>query len=403
MTHTIIIRVPRRSNETVSWALFDDDKGAIVSAGCAATGEKFSFNGHNTPDRVWVVLPGEAVTVKSVEMPAVSETRAREAVSFLLEDDIAVDRGTLHFALGERNSNRRLIAYAAKSEMDAWVNVLSEMGVEPTALVPDYLVAGVAESAVSITEHDGMIIARVAEGGLTIERDAFTYIVSDLLPASGDIRVYADDPSKFLPTGLAQSERVISAPALSDSKILELAYAALSGTKPLNLLQGKYAPRRKWALPGTHWRRAAILAGASLALAAALQIAGGIRLNSETNAAYARAEAVFHDAMPQGTRLVNARTQMRAHADQLNAGASNTFLSTSGLLYAGVAAVEGAEIDSLRFDGAQREVAVSLSLPSFDTMEEIKSIVSSNGGIVREGGARQQGERIVADITVQVP
>ena len=59
--------------------------------------------------------------------------------------------------------------------------------------------------------------------------------------------------------------------------------------------------------------------------------------------------------------------------------------------------------DSLRFDVVRREIAASLSLPSFDAMEEINSIISSSGGVVREGGARQQEERIVADITVQVP
>ena len=403
MTHTVVLKLPPRSNMATSWALFDDDTRAIVDKGVLAAGERMPLTEAIIPERTWVLVPGAAVTVRSIEIPSISESRAREAASFLLEDDVAVDRDSLHFALGKRIANRRLVAFTAQDEMEAWLASIAKMELTPTAFIPDFLVANAAENTVSVVEHEGVVMVCLADGGLTVERQTFSCFADGLLPAQGNIHVYTNDPVKLLSDELILSGRVTSAPALSDDEILETAYTVLSGSKPLNLLQGKYARRKKWSLPGAHWHRAATLAGVSVALAVALQLAGGIRLNNDAAAAYTRADALFHEVMPKGTRLVNARTQMRAQADEINAATSNTFLHVSGLLFAGVDAVEGAEIDSLRFDGVRREIAASLSLPSFDAMEEINSIISSSGGVVREGGARQQDERIVADITVQVP
>lgn len=402
MTRTLLIRLPEDATSNVPWVIFDDDSQKIVDEGVRTADQTLFSSGEIIPERIWVLVPGTAVTVRTVQIPAMNDTRAREVVSFALEDDIAGNRDDLHFALGKRRANQRAVGYVARVELESWLQRLLEIGVKPTAMIPDFLSCPMRSESTTVIEHDGFIMGRFVDGGFSIERGIFTCIAADLLPAAGTINVHAHDSDDLGLAGAIDGERLVRAPAYDARGLFQAAYTTLSNGVPLNLLQEQYAPRRAWTFPGSHWRRAAMLAGAAVALSIALQVVDSIRLNGEADAAYLRADAVFREVMPQGTRLMNARTQMRAHTDKLSAVASNMFLQISGLLYAGVSAVEGVEIDSLRFDRTRSEVAASLSLPSFDAMEQIAEVVSSGGGILQEGGARQQGERISADVTVRI-
>ncbi len=403
MTYTLVAKLPIDPAQPVSWAIFDDELNSIADEGRLAAGQKISVQNTIEPYRTWVLVPGSFVTARAVEVPALGEMRTRDVVSFILEDDLAENREELHFAFGKRHSGHRLVGCVAKEQMSAWRNQASELGIQPDAMVPDFLSVPATEPRVSIIEQDGKVLVRCPDGGYTIEREAFIALSEDLLSSKDVHHIWSDNLAQALPPSLVESDQTVVSPAFTSKGFFESAYRTLSSGIPLNLLQFEFARRRSWATPGLHWRRAAALAGALIALTIAAQIADGIRFNRDADAAYKRANAVFHEVMPDGTRLVNARAQLSAHADTLDANTSNQFLNLSGFLYAGVSAAEGVIIDSLRFDSVQNEVAASLSLPSFESIEEIRGVVVSSGATFVEGGARQQGERIFADVVVRTP
>ena len=403
MTCTLVAKLPSDLASPVSWAIFDDESNAIADQGELIAGQKFSSGRSVEPSRVWVLVPGSVVTARSVDVPALGDVRTRDVVSFVLEDDLAENQGDIHFAFGKRRKGQRLVCCVAKEQMSAWKVRLSELGMQPDVIIPDFLALSAQDSEVSIVEHDGDVLVRHPDGGFAIESKTFIALSEDLLASTDAHSIWSDNLTQALPPSIVESERTVVSPALTSKGFFELAYKSLTSGIAFNLLQFEHARRRAWARPGRHWRRAVALAGATIALTIAAQVADGIRFNRDAEMAYRKADAVFHEVMPEGTRLVNARAQLSAHAASLDASTSNQFLKLSGFLYAGVSATDGVIIDSLRFDSARNEVTASLSLPSFESIEKIRRAVISSGVTFVEGGARQQGERILADIVVRTP
>jgi general secretion pathway protein L len=368
MTRTLVIL---RAGAAFAWGLFDDESKRLLQQGAAPDLASVDTGTAEPADRVWGIIPGADVLARRVELPVPSVTQALQSLPFLLEDDLAVDREDLHFALGDFTDGQWLAAALARDVMDAWAKARTFH-----ALVPDFLALG--DGAPAIFAHDGNAIVTLADGGFAIEWDSLAHVV---------------------PPGLdAQRHQT-----LSTQDFLERAYQRLSSALPLSLLQGDYAPRRTWPVLSPLWRRAAIMAGVALALGISVSVADGLRLNHEAAQATARAESVFRQAFPDVTRVVNARAQMKAKLAELRSGSSFTFLQLAGLLADGVAAAPGVEIDAMRFDGARGELAASLSLGSFEQIEAVKAAVAGKGGRIDEGSARQSGARIAADVVVRLP
>lgn len=354
------------------WALFQGPGAAPLRAG--DVGADTALPQDLFPDRVWVVVPGVDVVLRHVALPQGARPRhARAGAAFALEEELAADPEVLHFALGDEtqtNAAERPVAVVAVSTLSAWLARLAAWRVRPDVLVPDYLALNPGLAAVG-----GMIVARTEAGGFAAEPEMLDWLL--------------DSPS---------APRAVSA-----QTFLQEAYAVLQETPVINLLQDRFAPRRDWAGLLRPWRRAGGIA-AALVLASVLGvIIEGARLNHQADAATARAEAVFRAALPEVTRVVNPRAQMRAHLQNTVLTGEGGFLALSDVIVAAIAAVDGAEVAALRFDGRRGEMAATVSLPTFDALEQLKSVMTARGASVQEGGARQDGGRILTDMTVRLP
>lgn len=343
-----------------AWAQFDPDTGHLLREGEGAP---------PAGEPVWVVVPGAAVVTRYVALPPQVNARAHAAAAFLLEDDLAADGDTLHFALDTANTQTRMVAVTARTQMDLWRTRLAELGVKPTVITPDYL----ALPPGAVRACDGMVLARSAEGGFTVESELVSW-VSDGLRAE----------------------------PVSRAAMLREMFATLRQGASINLLQGAYAPRRDWAALGKQWRRAGELAAAVLALAVVGQLAEAWQYNRRADAAAARAEVILRRALPDVKRVVNPVAQMRARLLEARAADSSGFLQMSNILFGAVSAVEGVEVESLRFDGRRGEISFTMALPSFDALEKVKAEIVRQGGAVQEGGARQEAQRIYADMTLRL-
>ncbi len=365
---TLLLHLPIDPAAAAPWTLFDAS-GVTLQTGLAVDGAALAT--HVAAERCWVIVPGPAATAHLVDLPQdANGRRVAAAAAYALEDALAVDPAELHFALGPAGAGKRLVTVVGLSVMDGWMRRLTALGAKADILVPDFLtVAG------SPVQHGDLVLATSPEAGFAAETELAAAILG---------------PS-------------VHAPAISTAKLLEQARVRLTNAAPVNLLQGRYAPKRDWAPILRPWRRAGVLA-ASIAVLALLG-AGieGVRLNRQAAAATARAEAVFRAALPDVKRVVNPRAQMRAYLQGANLAGAGGFLGLSDIVVSATAAVADAEITNLRFDSKRNEIAATFSLPSFDAVERVKGEMTARGGIVHEGGARQDGVRVLADMMVKRP
>lgn len=360
---TLVLHLPADPARPAPWALFEAPLATPVQTGVGAPGSSV------VADRCWVMVAGTDATAHAVDLPAeASERQLAAAAAFALEDALATDPAALHFALGAPAQEKRLTVVASHAAMAGWGARLAALGVKPDLLLPDYL--AIAGDPII---HDGLLLMKTLHGGFAAESDLAAAVLE----------------------GAPRPAAIVSA-----ADFLTLAYATLLTGAPVNLLQGRYAPRRDWGALMRPWRRVAgLAAGIALAIFIGFGVEG-VRLTRQAEAANARAEAVFRAALPQVKRVVNPRAQMRAYLQGANV-LGGGFLTLSEIVVGGTSAVTDAEITTLRFDSKRGEIAATFSLPSFEAVERVKAEMAGRGAIVQEGGARQDGARILADMTVR--
>src|SRR5699024_9416755 len=113
---------------------------------------------------VVLLVPGTDVLLWKANVPGVRGQKLRQALPYSLEDDVAQDVDSLHFAMGgTTDEGERNVAVAARQLMDEWLNPLREHGIEPDAIYPEMF--GVPEPSDenpgwTILLDDELILAR---------------------------------------------------------------------------------------------------------------------------------------------------------------------------------------------------------------------------------------------------
>ncbi|RPI12964.1 MAG: type II secretion system protein GspL, partial [Lysobacterales bacterium] len=101
MSETLVIRLRATEQAPASWLIVDSNgarsgpvqSGPVADALAAAQGR-----------RVVVLVPGSEVTLAEPELPLRGGARLAQAVPFALEEQLAADVETLHFAVGSREA-----------------------------------------------------------------------------------------------------------------------------------------------------------------------------------------------------------------------------------------------------------------------------------------------------------
>ena len=134
MAEWLILQLPHDADGPCVWmpagsqghALSAPETSTLAQAGPQATGR-----------RVGVIVPGGDVLLTDVELPLKSAVRAQQVVAYALEEQLAADIETLHFALGERDAStgRTAVAVVTRALMSRWLQELNAVGIEATAIL----------------------------------------------------------------------------------------------------------------------------------------------------------------------------------------------------------------------------------------------------------------------------
>jgi general secretion pathway protein L len=383
---------------------------AYVLAGQGGVG--FSVN-HATLDnilalatgrRVVLFVPGADVRLTQVTVPARQAAKILQAAPYALEDQLAEDVETLHFALAPDPQRRAAgepqpIAVVAKARMDSWLAPLKLKGIAPDAIVPETL---------SLPQPDPGAWTAIAEPGLATVRSGmysgFTCTLDDL----GSYLGLADPDGKVpLRAFVAQNVEfdfsrlgrpVDLMPGYASS--LEVLIRHWRPEHSINLLQGAYSAREDWQNLARPWRLAAGLAAAWLIVAFANEGAQAFRLgrdlDQQEQANLARYQALF----PNDTRIVDlaAQAEQQLKALQGSGGRPPLFLLLDAL-GASLTSNPGLTLQNIQF----REGALQLSLTGNDTqaLESLRVWFASRRDATLEVGqvnAGPQGVQVRATL-----
>ncbi|MDX2222795.1 MAG: type II secretion system protein GspL [Rhodospirillaceae bacterium] len=371
MTDTLIVLLSADGRAVLAWSAFDHAGQVVAHDGSGIAPAPASR-------RTIAIAPGTDVLSRRIDVPRGSGARARAALAYVLEDDLAGPVETVHVARGPTDASGQAVAAAvSRATLARWLETLTAAALVADAVVPDFVVpaAGSEPVAVSI---GGRVVVALPDGTGFAAEDSW---IDHVLPA-------------------AESGQPVRPAVMDAREFLNLAWARVRERAAPNLLQGEFAPASSAWLDGVAWRRTAVLAASLAVLFVVQQSVSAFQDRRAAAAAYAEAEAAARTALPADARLVNARAQIKARREALAARADDAFLAVSEALAAALAGSPGLSIDSLRFDAGRGAVTAVVAAADYAALDALKARLGQDGLAVEDGEARQAGATVLGEFSL---
>jgi len=265
----------------------------------------------------WVLAaPGEAITLHRIPLPGRKRALWARAVPYALEDQLADDIETLHFALGQAPDGDHLpVATVDHTALRGWLETVTQAGLTPFAVIPDPLFLPWQAGEWSLLADGSRIVVRTSRWeGFVTDPETLDLFLNQALAEAGDakpqrLRIWGNPP----PLTVDVARQIESEP-------VEPLLLFATGYRPdtvLNLLQGSYSRQMQWQRRLRPWRSAAILASIWLLIQGIGLLWEHVRLQWEQSALSTAMEQVYKDAVPGATRIVNPKIQLETRLREL--------------------------------------------------------------------------------------
>ena len=130
--------------------------------------------------KIVVMVPGADVLLTTISMPGRRTRHLKQAIPFLLEEQLASDIEDNFFAVGAKNvsANQYPVAVVSHAKMALWVELLSASGLSPDLLTPDVLLVPKADHGWSLLVNGDLAWLRTGFfNGVCFDRQALPYVL----------------------------------------------------------------------------------------------------------------------------------------------------------------------------------------------------------------------------------
>ncbi|MGA8707926.1 MAG: type II secretion system protein GspL [Steroidobacteraceae bacterium] len=395
MAEWLILQLPRNGESSCSWMTVDAGghaldapvSGAVADAVAAAAGR-----------RVALVVASSDVLLTDVELPPKSGVKPQQLVAFALEEQLAADIDTLHFAVGGRDdvSGRTAVAVVTRTLMNQWLANLAAHGINVAAVCAQAsLLPENPGHTVVLLDGDTLAVRRTGRAAMALPADDIGAALEAALGAelaADNLLFYVSPRDWHQRSGEVEALRkqVISLKVqLLNAGPLPLLAPQVPTGGYINLLSGEFAPQ---VSGNGGWRLAAILAAALFAVHV-----GGLSLqllqqHRSERALDAEIGAIARTALPgdNGQGAVRSRIEQHLLAAQGDASGSGFMPALSALAQA-LGNSHGATLQALSY----RDGGLDLKLRAGDA-ESLERVDQALRGIgwqaeLTSGGAAASG------------
>jgi len=390
----LVIRLGHTPDQAVEWIVADDSgtrRGQTVSGSLADAARDV----RGRP--VIVLVPATEVLTTTADIPIRSGPRLRAALPFALEESLADDVDTLHFASGARRENGKLpVAVVARARMDEWLGTLDDAGISANRMLSEnYGLARIPGTMSILIDGDCVMFNDGADSEFVMQGVQ----PSDMLVAAGMLSDRSDEEQDNAePSGhlvvyceAADEERLshdwialrhelhsVDVNLLPDGALPRLAVTVASGNG-VNLLQGRYGVKTDYRTQFRPWRNAAVLI---LGLMVVGLLAKGVdlyRLTQEEAALQAQFMEEYRQIRPGDTReVLDPLNAVRSVKQGLGAATGpQVFLPSLRQLSEAMAKNSNASIETISYRAGV--IDVRITSPDVATLDNIQKSVSASG------------------------
>lgn len=423
MAEFLVIRIGETPEHAVDWIVVDNT-GARRSP--PVTGPLLEAINDVGDRKVIVLVPSADVLTTSVDIPVKGGARLHAALPYALEEHLAEDVEKLHFAAGTRRDSGKIpVAVVNRERLAEWIEWLTAVGIEPSAMIPEnYGLARIPGTVSLLVATDQVMINDGADTELVIggvsPGDALAAIGALDENAGGDDSESDKPPSATMPRHVlvyCESEyeqryqqdwlairhemESVDVNLLPDGVLPRLAVTVATGAG-VNLLQGDFGTRTEYSGLFKPWRYAAILLLALGIVGIAAKATDYYLLKRQEAELKQQFEAEYRQISPgAGSVSDPARLIKSLQARVGNSGAAPVFLQTLEQLGRALQQNKDARIEAISYRAGV--VDVRLSAPNVSTLDNIQRAVGESGQFEAAiQSTDQDGDRVSSRIQIKV-
>ena len=396
MAEFVVIRLGRDNDPMVEWIVADDSGtrrsqpflGELTDAAPLVQGRP-----------VIALIPATEALTTTVNLPARSGSKLNAALPYALEEQVASDVDTMHFAAGDkRESGIRPVAAVARAQLDTWLARLEEVGIVPWKIIPENYGLARIPGTMSVLVDDDCIFFNDGEDTEFVMQGANP---SDALVAAGKLDDRTDDDAPPEQSGhlivycnAADEERLshvwialrhelhsVDINLLPDGALPRLAVTVASG-QGVNLLQGRYGPKADYGSWLRPWSKAAILLLTLVIIGFAGKGADYYRLTQEEAALRAQFTQEYQQFNPNAsTDIVDPMAIVNSMKRSLGTGtAPQVFLPSIRELATAMRQNSEAKVEAVSYRAGVVDIRVIS--PDVETVGNIQKALSASGRFV---------------------
>lgn len=400
MQERLFIRLPasdgnQQSAGSVVWFIWHSQQQEVIASGELESPLQLDqLQQQAKRCETTIVLPGQDVLSRQVELPAGSRRHLERVIPYALEEELVTDIEQLHFSWPDqaiKDKGPIPVFITAKAAMRQWQQWLTVAGIDADHWVPDYLLLPWQDGQWSALQIGSSLVVRTSQWqGFSIE--------SELVEQGGE----AFSNQWQAPTAIQHFGDIQwpTPPAALQAADIEVPLSALAQTQPpLELRKGEFAVKRKRTLDW-NWKPLALAASVVFLMLVGGNLLRGWQLNSQAEALQQQAEAMYLKAFPNKTRIVNLRLQLQQELRSLGASSNDTrsALQLLDTLQPAFAKLPGMTLELLRYqDGELRLQALAAN---FEQFEQFTQQAQQLGLSVEQGALNNRGSQVAGSLTI---
>ncbi len=394
MAEFLVIRLGENPGQSVDWIAVDNNGTRRSPPVTGSLAEAAMDVGERS---VIVLVPATAVLTTTVYVPVKGGARLRAALPFALEESLADDVETLHFAVGNRRDNGRLpVSVVARTQMTEWMGLLDSADIAAAKMVPENHGLARIPGTLSLLVADDQVMFNDGAESEFIMQDVKP---SDVLAVAGVLDDKSDDESDdSQPPGhllvycepgeesrfehdwnaLRHELASVDINLLPDGVLPRLAVTVAAG-HGVNLLQGLFGTKLEYTTVFRPWRHAAALLLALVLVGFGSKAVDYYRLAQEQTALKDQFTQEYRQIRPDDTREivdpVSIVNSIRRSLGTLSS--SDAFLPSLHQLSLALQQNSSAELEAISYRAGV--IDVRLTAPDVATLDSIQKIVSNSG------------------------
>ena len=322
MAEYLVVRLNEDAAKPAQWIAVDDT-GTRRSPPVIGPLEKAVQDiGERT---VIVLVPASATLSTSVDIPVRAGSRMLAALPYALEEQLADDVDTLHFAAGSRRASGRVpVVVVSHTQMQEWLARLKFAGIHPARIIPENFGLARIPGSLSLLAAEEQIMFNdgadtdfimqgvkpsdaLAAAGIFDKEEEIQESEDNVTSPTRHLLVYCEaaDEQLFEQDWAALRHELASVDIhlLPDGVLPRLAITVGAGAG-VNLLQGAYGAKTDMTAAFRPWRYVAILLVALGVVGLAGKAVDNVRLKQDRAALQEQFAQEYREIRPNDTQKI---------------------------------------------------------------------------------------------------